>query len=181
MLVCHDLKREIEPVSPPLANSLRVIPVLFFVAVAGCAFFTAYFVIQKGAAQRAKMAQERVLAEEKKKTAQVQMKQKALEEDVNKAESMIAWVKGSDVIQPLAMTINKSIDPHQATINRLKLKRAEKNPWQIQMEIKFNGSDPSILEETLLNLEAARYKKFTPRRTYDEEGLNFSATLVKQP
>ena len=182
MLVCHDLKNETDPVSPPLANGLRMVPVLFYVAVAGCAFFTAYFMIQKNAVERARVAQERITAEESKKIAQIQMKQKELETDVNKAKSMIEWVRGSDIIQPLAMAINKSIDPTGSTINSLKLSRSPENPWQIQMDLRLNGSDyvTSQLENTLLKIEEEKYKKFSPRRSQEEMGLTYSATLIKQ-
>lgn len=181
MFVCHDLKKEIEPVSPPLPNSLRVIPVLFYAAVTGCAFFSAYFMIQKGAAEKAKLAQEQITAEEKKKIALVEAKHKALEADVNEAKSMIEWVRGSDVIQPLAMLINSSINTDFTSINKLTLSRRADNPWQIELDLKLNGSDTGIgqLEKTLSDLESAQFKKFSPRRATDESGLNYSATLIK--
>lgn len=180
MLVCHDLKKEVEQVSPPLPNGLRMIPILFYIALAGCAFFTAYFMIQKNASERDRAAQERVTAEEKKRISQIQLKHQALENDVKKANSMIEWVKGSDELQPLAMTINRSIDPNLSTINRLKLSRANDNPWQVQLDMKINTDDPGLLEQTLTELENARFKKFNPRRTQDEEGVNYSATLIKE-
>ena len=181
MLVCHDLKNETDVVSPPLSNGLRMIPTLFYVAVAGCAFFTAYFMIQKGAAEKARFAQERIIAEESKKIAQVNLKQKELEIDINKAKSMIEWVRGSDVIQPLAMTINKSIDPLSgSTLQYLKLSRNAENPWQIKLELKINGAESEALEGTLARIDEENYKKFSPRRSQEESSMNYSATLIKR-
>ena len=109
MLVCHDLKFEADPVAPPLPSGLRMIPILFYVAIVGCAFFTAYFMIQRNAAERARLAQERITAEEKKKIAQIQLKHTELEGDLTQAKSMIDWVKGSSPLQKLAMAINRKV------------------------------------------------------------------------
>lgn len=182
MLVCHDLKFEIDPVAPPLSNGLRVIPVLFYVAVAGCAFFTAYFMIQKNASERARLAQERVTAEEKKKIAQIQMKYNELEGDVKKASSMIDWVKGSSPIQRLAMTINNSIvKTGESSIRSQKLSRTPESPWQIKMALTLNGSDAEYLNDTLDALATGpeKYKRFNPQRSLGENSVNYTATLIR--
>ena len=187
MLVCHDLKFEADPVAPPLPNGLRMIPVLFYIAIAGCAFFTAYFMIQKNASERGRLAQERVTAEEKKKIAQVQMKYNDLEGAVKKASSMIAWVKGSTPIQRLAMTINNSVLKNSeemggdSTIRTLKLSRKQESPWQIKLALTLNGSDPEGLNVLLEELGngAEKYKRFNPQRSVGEASVNYTATLIR--
>ena len=187
MLVCHDLKFENDPVAPPLSNGLRVIPVLFYVAVAGCAFFAAYFMIQKNASERARLAQERVTAEEKKKIAQIQMKHNELEGDVKKANSMIEWVKGSTPIQRLAMTINNSVMKNSielggdSTIRTLKLSRTPDSPWQIKLGLTLNGSDTEGLNQTLEDLGSGpeKYKRFNPQRSVDDTSVVYTATLIR--
>ena len=184
MLVCHDLKFESDPVAPPLSSGLRMIPVLFYVAVAGCAFFTAYFMIQKNASERARLAQERVTAEEKKKIAQIQMKHNELEGDVKKANSMIDWVKGSSPVQGLAMKLNSSIQSDgDSSIRSLKLSRTPESPWQIKLALTLNVADgnPEILETMLDNLGQGngRYKRFNPQRTQDENSVHYTATLIR--
>ena len=163
MLVCHDLKFEIDPVAPPLPSGLRVVPMLFYAAIVGCAFFAAYFTIQKNASERARLAQDRITAEEKKKIAQVQIKQTELEADIKRANSMIDWVAGSDPIQKLTMIINNSVYD-DTTINSLKLTRRPESPWQIQMSLRLNADNPSDLDATLEKLEEAKYRRYSPQR-----------------
>ncbi len=179
MLVCHDLKLSTEPVAPPLPSSLRVVPILFYVAIAGCAFFAAYFMIQKGAAERSRVAQERVTAEEKRKIAQIQMRHQELESDLNKAKSMIEWVKGSEMMQPLAMKINDSVDVNFANINRLALTRDSEIPWQIKLDLQLNTMENGILERTIGVLDPD-FRKIAPRRVQQETGVSYSVTLMKQ-
>lgn len=183
MLVCHDLKFETDPVAPPLSNGLRMVPILFYLAVVGCAFFVAYFMIQKNSAERARVAQERITAEEKKKIAQVQMKHNELEGDVKKANSMIDWVKGSSPIQGLSMMINDSIsEAAGTTINTLKLSRTVESPWQIQLGLTLNTQDPSYLDLALdtLSTGTEKYKRFNPQRSVSDATINYTATLIRE-
>ena len=180
MLVCHDLKKEMEPVAPPLPASLRVIPVLFYAAAAGCAFFAAYFMIQKNAAVKDRVVQERITTTQTKKMVQIQVQYQKLEDDLNRAKSMIEWIRGSHSLQPLAVTIARSIDAG-SNILELSLKRNNENPWQTQFSIQYNGNDSAQMEHTngILNDEEG-FRSFNPTITQNDESLAYSATLFKQ-
>lgn len=187
MLVCHDLKFENDPIAPPLSNGLRMIPVLFYLSIVGCAFFVAYFMIQKNAAERARVAQEQITADEKKKIAQVQMKHNELEGDVKKANSMIDWVRGSTPIQGLAMIVNNAMaseDADGTTINMLKLSRVPESPWQIKLDLTLNTTEQSYLDLALDKLSEGvgteRYKRFSPQRSQSEATINYTATLIRE-
>ena len=181
MLVCHDLKKDMEPVAPPLPHSMRVIPVLFYVAVAGCAFFAAYFMIQKSSAAKARIAQEQITATQTKKMAQIQIQNQQLEADLNKAKSMIEWIRGSHGLQPLAVIIARSIETGSSIID-LTLARTKENPWQTQFNIKYGGENSNEqMEETnriLTDLEG--FRSFQPTISQNAQSLTYSATLFKQ-
>ncbi len=179
MQLCHDLKIEADPVAPPLPGSLRAIPILFYLSVAGCAFFAAYFMLQKNSVEKVRTSQERITAGEKTKIAQIQKQTKGLQANLKKADSMIEWIKGSHSLQPLAMIINRSVDPSIGIVE-LDLNRHRENPWQIQLKLKLNGGETDQLEETIGLLQSNQYRAFSPSRSRDAQSITYTTTLIKQ-
>lgn len=177
MYICHDLKKESAPVSPPLPASFRVIPILFFAALAGCAFFIAYYMLQLNQAQKQRMAHEAVTMDEKKKMAQITTQQTQLDADLAKAKSMIEWVNGSRMVQPIAIKIASALEP--GNIVELQLQRKVENPWQLDLNLRLNG-DGSQVETVTEKLRDEKYRPYRPQRTAGAETTDYRATLIYQ-
>lgn len=178
MQPCHDLKKESGQIAPPLPASFRIIPILFYLAVAGCAFFAAYYLFQYNQAGSERTAQEAITAQEKKKTAQIEAQNKQLEDDLKTAKSMIEWVRGSRSIQPLALLITRKIDPGNSIVE-LALERKIENPWQLQLLLRLN-SDNIQLEDIIEKLRTNNYRPFSPVRDQSGDTLDYRATLIFQ-
>ena len=178
MQFCHDLKKENNQVAPPLPSSFKLIPILFYMAIAGCAFFAAYYLLQYNQAEKDRAAQEAIMAQEKKKTTQIEAQTTQLNEDLGKAKSMIEWVRGSRSVQPLALLITRKMDPGNSIVE-LSLERKIENPWQLQLFLRLN-SDNIQLEDIIEKLRTNNYRAFSPVRNQGGDTLDYRATLIYQ-
>ena len=134
--ILHELKTERDVITKPLPPVMGLVPVLFYLSVI-CAiglnvsFFIKNKEIEALTAEWTKKAEleniEKVKTEE-----QIQL---IRNEDL-KAEEIYKWVQGSKQIQPLALSIARSMG-QKSSIEELLLYREEKTPHQIRIQLKF--------------------------------------------
>ena len=178
--ILHELKTERDVITKPLPPVMGLVPVLFYLSVI-CAiglnvsFFIKNKEIETLTAEWTKKAEleniERVKTEE-----QIQL---IRNEDL-KAEEIYKWVQGSKQIQPLALSIARSMG-QKSSIEELLLYREEKNPHQIRIQLKFINGGQKQLDTTLSAINSIGYRAYSANQNLIQGGkVDYQATLIWQ-
>jgi len=97
-----------------------------------------------------------------------------------KAEEVYKWVQGSKQIQPLALSIARSMG-QKSSIEELLLYREEKNPHQIRIQLKFINGGQKQLDTTLSAINSIGYRAYSANQNLIQGGkVDYQATLIWQ-
>jgi len=174
-----DLKTDRKDISPPLPMVFRLVPILFYGAIAfslivgSVAFWNARVATQRRDAIKQKIAA--VNAE----IAQTKARRAELEGRIREATDLEAWVLASMPLQPLVVGIIRSMAPNSSIVE-LSLERDPETPSQLKLGLRLNSDSDKQLEETLAKIEKMHYREFSPTQTRVRGDLDYRASLLWQ-
>lgn len=177
--IVHDLKTERADVLPPLPMAMRLVPISFYLialATIGFATLTALQIAQ--AVGQLESAKARTL----EATRQLETTTAArtdLDAQAKRASDFLQWVEGSVQVQPLVVAIARSISERSA-ITELALARDGESNRQIQLLLRFQGTDPTQIEETVEAIRNAAFRPFSPRQSQEGNRMDYEASLIRQ-
>ena len=174
-----DLKTDRKDIMPALPMVFRIVPILFYgalaflVVIGSLAFWNMRVATQKRDAikQRITSLQTEI--------ATTKADRAALEVKIREATNLEAWVLASMPLQPLIVAIVRSMDP-QSSIVDLKLERDTETPSQLRLGLRLNTNSDQQLEDTLEVIRRMNYREFSPTQTRVRGDLDYRASLLWQ-
>ena len=174
-----DLKTDRKDIMPALPMVFRMVPILFYGALAflivigSLAFWNMRVATQKRDAikQRITSLQTEI--------ATTKTDRAALEAKIREATDLEGWVLASMPLQPLIVAIVRSMDP-QSSIVDLKLERDTETPSQLRLGLRLNTNSDQQLEDTLEVIRRMNYREFSPTQTRVRGDLDYRASLLWQ-
>jgi len=174
-----DLKSDRKDIMPALPMVLRLVPILFYGAVAFLLVIGALaFWNMRVATQKRDAVKERITSLQTE-IAKTKAERAALETKIREATDLEAWVLASMPLQPLVVGIVRSMDP-QSSIVDLKLERDAETPSQLRLGLRLNTNSDQQLEDTLEVIRRMNYREFSPTQTRVRGDLDYKASLLWQ-
>lgn len=177
--ICHDFKTPRTDTSKRLPNSYKLIPVLFYVALVGGAYFMTTDYLAYKRAQQQKITSDEVRKEHEEATSKLRSEKNALDEETAKAEKVAKWVEGSRNLQPISVAIARAM-PAEARLTDLTIERGEQVPANLSIAIRLNGGSATEVGLIESSLSRLNYRSFSPQQTKNGDVLEYRSTLVRQ-
>lgn len=174
-----DLKTDRKDIMPPLPMVFRLVPILFYGAIAfslvvgSVAFWNSRVATQRRDAIRQQIAT--INAD----IAKTKASRAELEAKIREATDLEAWVLASMPLQPLVVGIIRSMAPNSSIVE-LSLERDPETPSQLKLGLRLNTDSDKQLEETLAKIEKMHYREFSPTQTRVRGDLDYRASLLWQ-
>ncbi|MEZ5301623.1 MAG: hypothetical protein R3F11_13375 [Verrucomicrobiales bacterium] len=179
---CHDLKTERPDIGQPLPKAMMLIPMGFYLILVGAAALNTLFYFQYRSAETQRLhfeqenaSQEQILNETKKRRSEIDLEKK-------RAKDLVGWVDGSDPLQPVVMTVIRSMDAN-SVIEELSLTRKPDDASSILFGLKFSADPPqeTQLNKTLEEIQNKHsYGAFYKRSTQKGDQVTFNCELVPE-
>ena len=174
-----DLKTDRKDIMPALPMVFRLVPILFYGAVAFLLVIGSLaFWNMRVAAQKRDAVKQRITTLQAD-IAKTKADRAALEAKIREATDLEAWVLASMPLQPLIVAIVRSMDP-QSSIVDLKLERDAETPSQLRLGLRLNTNSDQQLEDTLEVIRRMNYREFSPTQTRVRGDLDYRASLLWQ-
>lgn len=176
----HDLKTERQDLTKPLPKILVIVPILFFISLIGAIFLNVLFFLKiKEAEALSADWQERAESEVFQKN-QTEMTIDLIKKEEKKAHEIHKWVEGSMQMQPLALSVSRSMGP-KSSIEELSLYKDKNNPNQILIQLSFINGGQKQLDDTLSAINTVGYRAYSANQSSEQGGkVNYQATLILQ-
>jgi hypothetical protein len=174
-----DLKTDRKDIIPPLPMVFRLVPILFYGAIAftlvvgSSAFWNARVATQRRDAIREK------IASVKSEISQTKSSRASLEARIREATDLENWVLASMPLQPLVVGIVRSMAPNSSIVE-LNLERDAETPSQLRLGLRLNTDSDKQLEQTLDVIRNMHYREFSPTQTRVRGDLDYKASLLWQ-
>ena len=176
----HDLKTERQDLTKPLPKILIIVPILFFISLIGAIFLNILFFLKiKEAEALSSDWQQRAESEvfQKKQTG---MTIDLIKKEEQKGQEINKWVGGSMQMQPLALSVSRSMGP-KSSIEELSLYKDKNNPNQILIQLSFINGGQKQLDDTLSAINTVGYRAYSANQSSEQGGkVNYQATLILQ-
>ena len=176
----HDLKTERQDLTKPLPKILIIVPILFFISLIGAIFLNVLFFLKiKEAEALSSDWQQRAESEvfQKKQTG---MTIDLIKKEEQKGQEIHKWVEGSMQMQPLALSVSRSMGP-KSSIEELSLYKDKNNPNQILIQLSFINGGQKQLDDTLSAINTVGYRAYSANQSSEQGGkVNYQATLILQ-
>ena len=177
---CHDLKTDRPDIGQPLPGILALLPIVFVLSVIAAIALNTLFFFQLRNSEQAKEEWKLKVAEESAKQKEIVAMIELIKDEERRANDVRDWVEGSRQMQPLAVSIARSMDV-KSSIAELSLLRDSENPKQIKLGFKFDNGGQKQLDATLEAVNALGYRSYSANQTAGKEGsLDYQATLIWQ-
>lgn len=177
--VVHDLKTERPDVAPPLPTVLRLVPILFYTVTAGVAVLLAFFALQLRIADSNLAYWQEESNRTRAQLEETKEQRQTVEGSAKRAAEVLSWVEGSRPLQPLVVTIARSIGS-ASSIEELSLDRDAQSPAQIKMALKLNSDGTRQLNLTLERIAQLNYRTYSAQQQQGRGEMDYRATLLWQ-
>lgn len=177
--LCHDFKTPRTDTSRRLPSSFRFIPVLFYVAVVGCAHFmtTDYFGYKKAQQDKKESDDRKTQLEGERDAFQKELAE--LEGEAKKAEGVAQWMEGARNLQPILVKIARAVQ-QETRLGTLSLERSEQAPANVSLTMKVTGTNAATevaaIESAISQLQ---YRSYAPQQTKTDDVIEYRSTLVR--
>ena len=113
----------------------------------------------------------------KKEIEAIKTEKTALENEIQEATDLEAWVLASSPLQPLVVAIIRSMSP-QSEIVDLTLERDAETPSQLRISMELNTVSEKQIADTLGVIRELNYREFNSTHTRVQGKLNYTARLL---
>ena len=175
----HDLKSERPDISPGLPDVLKILPVIFYLALIGSGYLSVQYILDH-----------RSLSDEKQEWLDYQADQEQLKETLTqetsavmaenqRAGDVVKWIEGARGIQPLGVAIARSAHD-DSTIAEISFERNPEIPSQILFSLILNDGKAEHLDPTLASISDLKYKPYSVQQVKNGSEMDYQATLIYQ-
>ncbi len=177
--VLDDLKTPRLDVVPPLPLVFRLVPLLFYALLLGCAVLVALFSLQLRQVTASRDAWAAQARRFQKDIAAAKAERIALEGQTKRASDLMAWVETTRSLQPVVVSLTRAISP-DASIQELSFTRSAENPNLLRFGIKLSGTSTAPLDGVLEKLAELGYRTYSPEQRLARGQIDYSAMLLWQ-
>lgn len=177
--VIDDMKTERAEIAPPLPATFRLVPLGFFLSVAGTIILCGFFAWQLHEASASRDAWKAQTEETKQAHRATRAERRQLEEQAKRASDILAWVESSRGLQPLIVDIARSMEP-ESSLTQLSLVRDGNNATQVRLALRMNSQGLAQLDQTLESIFRKNYRAYSPQQTLARGEVDYQATLIWQ-
>lgn len=174
-----DFKTDRKGISPPLPLVMRLVPLLFYLSLLFLAVVGTVSSIHAKFSSNHRSALLSRIELLKKEIEAVKTEKTALENEIKEATDLEAWVLASIPLQPLVVSIIRSMGP-QSEIVDFTLERDAETPSQLRVGLKLNTASDKQIEQTLEVVRGMNYREFNPTQTRVQGNLDYRASLLWQ-
>ncbi len=180
--VLHDLKSDRQDLTPPLPAVLRLLPLFFYLALAGAGVLGAHFYLETRKAKDLTALHESNEKEQAAMLEKLRGEQGALDAEFAKAKEVEQWVDSSRPLMTIITSVVNSVKQGN-TLSSLKLARSAENPEHVDMTLLINSGGNSQVEETRNALSKEGYQAFKEDTTSTDRNnrlgdVTYSAVFV---
>ncbi len=177
--ICHDFKTPRTDTSKRLPNSFKMIPIAFYLALVGGAYFMTMDWLAYKRAQQDKVNFENVKKQHDDVAAKMQEEKAALDAETAKAEAVAKWIEGARNLQPISVAIARAMPP-EVRLSDFTLERSDQVPSNLTLALRINGGsaqEVGLIENSISRLN---YRSYSPQQTKEGESIEYRSTLVRQ-
>lgn len=174
-----DFKTDRKGIAPPLPLVMRLVPLLFYLSLLFLAVVGTVSSIHAKFSSNHRSALLGRIEVLKKDIGAVKTEKTALEQEIKEATDLEAWVLASIPLQPLVVSIIRSMGP-QSEIVDFTLERDAETPSQLRVGLKLNTASDKQIEQTLEVVRGMNYREFNPTQTRVQGNLDYKASLLWQ-
>jgi cell division protein FtsB len=174
-----DFKTDRKGITPPLPMVMRLVPLLFYLSLL---FLVVVGTVSSIHAKFSSDHRSTLLGRIetlKKEIEEVKKEKTALENEIKEATDLEAWVLASIPLQPLVVSIIRSMGS-QSEIVDFTLERDAETPSQLRVGLKLNTASDKQIEQTLEVVRGMNYREFNPTQTRVQGNLDYKASLLWQ-
>jgi len=172
-----DFKTDRKGIMPPLPAVFRLVPILFYGAVAFLLVIGSVATLQL---RRIERQAAQVQADISQLQASIELTKRsraALGADIRRATDLESWVLASMPLQSLVVAIIRSMGP-RASIIDLTVERDPDTPSQLRLRLRLNADSDKQLETTLETIRAMNFREFSPTQTMVRGDLDYRTKLL---
>jgi len=174
-----DFKTDRKGISPPLPVYLRLLPIVFYLAIFASILLNGLFVVRYSQATRERDEAIKREAGLQADVATARKQRESLEGEARKASDIGSWVEGSRPLQPLVVEISRSMEAGNL-IEELRLDRSAENPAQIKLSLHLGSDSAKQLDLTLAKIGDRKFRLFSPQQTLVKGDITYKATMLWQ-
>jgi hypothetical protein len=175
--IVDDFKTERKNITPPLPSVLRLVPILFYTSVLALVILVSVFLLQLKFANDSIATYKAGLADVAGQMAQLGTERKKVEDRILRATDVQRWVEGSMPVQPLVVSIARSIGK-DANLGDLNLQREVESPENMKIGMRVGTTSASQIEKTTDAISKENFRIVQPEQTLTEGEINYQATIV---
>lgn len=175
--IVQDIKTDRPNISGGLPPVYRLVPIAFYGGTVLAILLNFYFYTSYRSFQRDEKVWQGQIAEAQMQQESILQKQGQVTAESQAAEQVANWVEGARPVQPLTVTITRSMQAN-ATIAELNMDRNPQMPAHLFMTLKINNAGSEQLEATLDSMAAIHYQTYSAQQVKAENAIDFQATLI---
>lgn len=177
--ICHDFKTPRNDTSKRLPNSFKMVPLAFYLALLGGAYFMTMDWMAYKQAQQSKIAAEEVKKEHESVTKQLNEEKAALDAETAKAENVAKWVEGARNLQPISVAIARAMPP-EVRLSDMTIERSDQVPANLSLALRINGGSATEVGLIESSISRLNYRSYSPQQTKNGDIIEYRSTLVRQ-
>ena len=175
----HDLKTERPDISPGLPDVLKLLPVVFYLALLGSGYLAFTYIMDYGKLSDEKKEWLEVTTDQEQLQETLAQETAAVEGENDRAADVVKWIDGARGIQPLGVAIARSAHL-DSTIAEVSFERNPEIPSQILFTLVLNDGEADHLDATLSSISDLQYKPYSVNQVKKGSELDYQATLIWQ-
>jgi cell division protein FtsL len=177
--ICHDFKTPRTDMSRRLPNSMRIVPVVFYVVLG----LSAYVAVNDFRGYKLAETETEVANAEKAKLnddkAKLDEEQATIQDQRTRAEAYAKWIEGTRVLQPISVAVARAMPP-ETNITELSLERSPDLPEQISILVRMANGTLAEVSKIEASLNRLHYKSHSPGQAKQGDQVEFRSMLVWQ-
>jgi len=177
--VIDDFKTERKDVTPPLPPALRVVPIVFYLAVVLAIVLNAVFAFQITSVTNQRETLKSEARRLQGEITQVRDQRRKLEGEAKRASDIANWIESTRPLQPLSVNIVRSMLPESSLVD-LRLDRDGDTPTQIKLVLRMNSEVARQLELSQEAISGLNFRTYSPQQTVARGEIDYQATLIWQ-
>lgn len=175
--LCHDFKSPRTDASRRLPATFRFVPIAFYVAMVGTAYFVTMDVLSLRKSDQDRIVAEELLAEKEEAKNRFEREKHGIDVERAKAEHLAKWIEGTRVLQPLCVEAARAIRG-EVRIAELSLDRNSQLPAQIDVSLRLTGADGTHVTAVENAFAKLNYKPYSPQQARSKDVIDYRSTLV---
>ncbi len=175
--LCHDFKSLRPDVSRRLPATFRFVPITFYLALVGSAYFVTMDILSLRKADQARLVAEQMVQEKTSAKEKFEADKHAIDVEKAKAEQLAKWVEGTRVMQPICVEAARALRG-EVRIAELSLDRNSQLPAQIDVSLRLTGAETSHVAALENAFTKLNYRSYSPQQARTKDVIDYRSTLV---